>query len=109
MKIKKISIIIPVYNEIKTLTKLVKKVKKVNLKKLNLEKEIIVIDDGSDDGGEKAIKNLSGIKAYFHKKNEGKGASIKTGIKYSTGEIILIQDADLEYNPEDYPKIILPY
>ena len=101
----KLSIIMPVYNEEGTFEKIIKKVKAV---KLDLEKEIIVVDDGSTDNSRKLIEKQNGIKKLFHKINSGKGAAISTGLKYATGDIIIIQDADLEYNPEEYPKIIGP-
>lgn len=104
----KLSIIIPVYNEEKTIKKIIKKVKKVQLK--NVSKEVIVVDDCSKDGTRKILKNINdkSLKIIFHKKNAGKGAAIKTGLKSCTGGIILIQDADLEYNPDEYPKLLKP-
>jgi len=105
---KKISVVIPNYNEEKTISILIDRVKKVDLSDLNVKKEIIVIDDGSTDNSKKIIRQIKGIKRLYHKKNLGKGAAIKTGIKHATGDIIIIQDADLEYNPEEYPKLISP-
>lgn len=102
----KISIIIPVYNEKKTIIELIKKVKKVNLK--NIKKEIIIVDDHSRDGTRDLLKAIKGCKIVLHEKNMGKGSAIRTGLKYATGDIILIQDADLEYDPKDYPKLIQP-
>lgn len=107
----KISIIIPCYNENKTLKEIFYKVK--NSKILN--KEIIIIDDYSNDGSKEIIKELSNsnsdinLKTIFHEKNLGKGAAIKSGMKQASGDIILIQDADLEYDPEDYPKLMDPF
>ncbi|HUS51545.1 MAG TPA: glycosyltransferase family 2 protein, partial [Candidatus Paceibacterota bacterium] len=101
----KLSILIPVYNEEKTVEKLIKKVKKV---KLPIKKEIVVVDDKSTDKTLSILKKIKGIKLIEHKKNIGKGAAIKTAIKNSSGEIIIIQDADLEYNPEDYNALIEP-
>ncbi len=106
----KLSIIIPVYNEEKTIKKIIEKVQKVNLGKI--KKELIMINDASKDNTSKIIKSL--IKKYKnitfieHKINQGKGAAIRTGLKYFTGEIIIIQDGDLEYNPEDYKRLIKP-
>tara|TARA_B100000795_G_scaffold258574_1_gene232754 strand:- start:1483 stop:2175 length:693 start_codon:yes stop_codon:yes gene_type:complete len=105
----KISIIIPCFNEEKTLSKIVDKV----LKFKSCEKEIIIVDDCSQDKTASIIKNLvlkfDEIRSIRHEKNYGKGAGIKSGIKISTGDIILIQDADLEYNPEDYDSLLEPF
>jgi glycosyltransferase involved in cell wall biosynthesis len=100
----KLSIIIPCYNEKKTIKKIIDK---IFLQKINLE--IILVDDGSDDGTVNVIKNYkkdSRIKKVFHLKNKGKGAAIKSASKFISGDIVLIQDADLEYNPKDYKKIL---
>ena len=104
----KLSIIIPVYNEEKTILRVINKVK--NQKIGRLKKEIIVIDDFSKDHTKKILLKLNSknIKIFFHQKNKGKGAAIRTGLKHTTGDIILIQDADLEYNPQEYPKLIKP-
>lgn len=104
----KLSVIIPVYNEEKTIKKIVAKVKKVQLK--NIQKEIIIVDDYSSDNTRSILKNVSNksLKILFHKKNMGKGAAIKTGLKNSTGDIILIQDADLEYSPNNYGELLKP-
>lgn len=100
---KKISIIIPAYNEEKTINAIIDKVKKVEL---TLEKEIIVVEDASQDSTLKLLKEIKDIKLIIHEKNKGKGAAIRTGLEQSTGDIIMIQDADLEYNPEQYPILI---
>jgi len=100
----KLSVIIPCYNEKKTIKKIIDK---IFLQKINLE--IILVDDGSDDGTVNVIKNYkkdSRIKKVFHLKNKGKGAAIKSASKFISGDIVLIQDADLEYNPKDYKKIL---
>ena len=103
----KLSIIIPVYNEIGTIGAILTKVKDVPL---NAAKEIIIVDDASKDGTADLLKKIkdSSIKIFFHQKNQGKGAAIRTGLKYATGDVMLIQDADLEYDPKDYPKLIAP-
>jgi len=100
----KLSVIIPCYNEKKTIKKIIDK---IFLQKINLE--IILVDDGSDDGTVNVIKNYrkdSRIKKVFHLRNKGKGAAIKSASKFISGDIVLIQDADLEYNPKDYKKIL---
>lgn len=104
----KLSIIIPVYNEEKTILKVINKVKKVKLKKV--VKEIVVIDDFSTDNTRKKLLKLKdkNIRIFFHKKNRGKGVAIRTGLKHITGDIIIIQDGDLEYNPEEYGKLLKP-
>ncbi len=105
----KVSILIPCYNEIKTVEKIVSKILEVNL--FNIEKEIIIVDDGSTDGTTEVLKNnlINKInKIYFHKTNLGKGSAIKTAISKITGDIIIIQDADMEYDPDDYMSLITP-
>ncbi len=97
----KLSIIVPVYNEEKTIKKVIEE-----LKKIRLNKEIIVIDDGSTDKTLEIITKIKGIRILKHKKNQGKGAAVITGIRHAKGEIVIIQDADLEYKPKDIPKLI---
>lgn len=104
---KKVSIVIPVYNEKKTLLKVLEKVEKSNT--LGLEKEIILVDDGSSDGTTEIMKELENkYQVIYHPRNLGKGAALKDGFKKSSGDIVLIQDADLELNPENYPRILKP-
>lgn len=105
----RLSIIIPCYNESATVLEIVNKI--LNLK-YNIEKEIILVDDFSDDGTKEIIRqnflNHKDIRVIFHDKNSGKGAAIKTAKKFVSGDIIIIQDADLEYDPNDYKKLIEP-
>jgi len=106
----KISIIIPVYNEESTICDIIKK--SINADKLNINFEIIVVNDFSTDKTEKIANDLSSkdirIKVYSHTKNKGKGSSLRTGFSKATGDILLIQDADLEYDPYEYPKLLSP-
>ncbi len=105
----KLSIIIPVFNEKKTIAQIIKRVK--NAKVTGFEKEIIIVDDGSTDGTQSEIKKSiqgSSVKFIQHEKNAGKGAAVKTGISKATGDYIIIQDADLEYNPNDIEKLTVP-
>ncbi|OGE64285.1 hypothetical protein A3J13_00600 [Candidatus Daviesbacteria bacterium RIFCSPLOWO2_02_FULL_36_8] len=106
----KLSIIIPVFNEEKTIGEIVKKVLDVNLP-IKFIKEIIIVNDGSVDKTTDILQGFKQkqIKIFTHIKNLGKGAAIRTGINNSTGEIIIIQDADLEYDPEDYHKLLNPF
>lgn len=106
----KISILIPAYNEENTISEILKRVDEVDLK--NLEKEIVIVDDGSKDNTLKLTKEFSKEKKYVkvipHVKNKGKGGAIVTAIKNASGDIMIIQDADLEYNPQDIPRLIDP-
>ena len=101
-EINKLSILIPVYNEKDSLAELLKLVESVDF---GLEKEIILIDDYSTDGTKELYKNFS-YKILYHDMNMGKGASLRDGIKEASGDIIIIQDADLEYNPKDYVSLV---
>ena len=101
----KLSVIIPVYNEKKSLINVIEQVNAVNI-----PKEIIVVDDGSHDGTRELLRDYAGstVIKVFHEKNRGKGAAIRTGLEYVTGDIVIIQDADLEYDPFEYPHLIQP-
>jgi glycosyltransferase involved in cell wall biosynthesis len=102
----KLSIIIPAYNEASTLDAIVRRVQAVDLRPI--EKEIIVVDDGSKDGTSEVLKHLPGIRSISHARNAGKGAALTTGFQAATGDIVIVQDADLEYDPEDYRTVIQP-
>jgi glycosyltransferase involved in cell wall biosynthesis len=108
----KLSIVIPCYNESNTIREIIKRAS-YHLQKYNFNNfEIIVIDDCSNDGTTKILTKISienNIKVFFHKKNLGKGAAVHTGIKNSSGQILIIQDADLEYDPSDYDKLLKPF
>lgn len=101
----KLSVIMPVYNEVNTIREIIAKVKGVAI-----PKEIIIVDDGSSDGTKEILKNINepDIKVHFHEKNKGKGGSVRTALKYVTGDIVIIQDADMEYDPNEYPDLIKP-
>ena len=103
---KKLSVIIPVFNEEETITELIGRIKRVSLP--GLEREIVVVDDGSTDRTREILKKMDDIRSFFHDGNRGKGAAVKTAIRHSTGDLILVQDADLEYDPEDYHALLEP-
>lgn len=110
--INKVSILIPVYNEEKYLDKLLQKV--INAPALNLQKEIIVINDGSSDNTKKILtkwekKNIARFYIINRTVNKGKGNALKIGLQKSTGDIIIFQDSDLEYNPNDYQNLLTPF
>ncbi len=101
----KLSVIIPVYNELPTIKILLERVQAVKL-----DKEIIIVDDFSTDGTQQILKGLSGdnLTIEYHQRNQGKGIAIQTALKRVSGDIVIIQDADLEYDPQDYPILIKP-
>ena len=102
----KLSVIIPVYNEVKNIQEIIKRVQGTKL-----AKEIIIVDDGSQDGTRDILKKLDGkrnVRVIFHEKNQGKGAAVVTGMNAAKGDVLLIQDADLEYDPRDYPNLLQP-
>ena len=102
-----LSILIPVYNEKNTILEILERINKVNLNDLGFDKEIIIIDDRSTDGTTDTVKKLEGkYKIVYHSRNQGKGAAIKSGLKEVTGDYVVVQDADLEYDPEDYRKLL---
>jgi glycosyltransferase involved in cell wall biosynthesis len=100
----KLTVIIPAFNEASTILKVLERVKKVPI-----EKEVIVVDDASTDGTREILaKRGQEIKIFFHETNQGKGAAIRTGISHVTGDLVIIQDADLEYDPSEYPDLMAP-
>ena len=102
----KVSVIIPCFNEKNTIAKIIEKVENATV----LLKEIIIVDDFSTDGTREILEKINNpiIKIFFHTKNQGKGASLRTGFSKVNGDICIIQDADLEYDPSEYPKLIKP-
>lgn len=120
----KISIIIPVYNEATTLPEILRRVRQVDVcvqldfgpyshlaQPVHLEKEIIVVEDGSQDGSRGIVQaeEASGsLRAFYHPRNQGKGAAVRTGLQHATGDFILVQDADLEYDPREYKTLVQP-
>lgn len=102
----KLSVIIPVYNEVESIQTILKRVQNTKL-----AHEILVVDDGSKDGTCDILKKLDGkrgVRVILHEKNQGKGAAVRTGMSAAKGDVLLIQDADLEYDPRDYPELIKP-
>lgn len=101
----KVSIVIPVYNEERTIKRVIESVLTASLGQ-DATKEIIVVDDGSSDGTSAVLKSITGVTIITSGRNEGKGAAVKKGFERATGDIILIQDADLEYDPRDYRTLL---
>lgn len=101
-----ISVIIPAYNEVHTIEEILKRVQATNL-----VNEIVVVDDGSTDGTRAVLARLDGvgsIRVVLHEQNRGKGAAVITGVGQATGDVLIVQDADLEYDPRDYPALLRP-
>jgi len=103
----KLSVVIPVYNEEATLEEIVRQVRAVDV-----NKEIVMVDDGSTDGSREILEKLADlpdVHVFHHEKNMGKGAAVRTAIQHVQGDAVLIQDADLEYDPRDYPMLLQPF
>lgn len=118
----KLSIVMPVYNEIGTIAEILRRVRAVQLTVpvgfgsengmvVEFEREVVVVDDGSTDGTREYLRTLEGdpdVVVIFHDRNQGKGAAVRTGLQHASGDVMLIQDADLEYDPRDYPALLQP-
>jgi glycosyltransferase involved in cell wall biosynthesis len=102
-----LSVVIPAFNEARTIAQVI-----VAVQAADIDKEIIVVDDGSTDGTREALEALARgdqtLRAFFHNRNQGKGAALRTGFAIARGQYVLIQDADLEYQPNEYPKLLKP-
>ncbi len=118
----KLSVIMPAYNEIETIDEIIHRVLAVplniviwadraNEEEVHLERELVIVDDGSTDGTRDYLqqwRDTPGFVVVFHESNQGKGGAVRTGLRHAGGDIMLIQDADLEYDPRDYPKLLQP-
>jgi glycosyltransferase involved in cell wall biosynthesis len=106
-RFRKLSVIVPVFDERNTVVEIVRRMRAVELP---VDLEIVIVDDGSTDGTGDVLRQLadSTVRVVLHEHNKGKGAAIRTGLEKVTGDLVLIQDADLEYDPEDWPKLLAP-
>jgi len=118
----KLSVVMPVYNEIGTIAEILRRVRAVPLMVpvgygadngaiIAFEREVVVVDDGSEDGTREFLHTLQGepdVFVVFHERNQGKGATVRTGLQHASGDVIMVQDADLEYDPRDFPALLQP-
>jgi glycosyltransferase involved in cell wall biosynthesis len=104
---RKLSVVVPVFNERNTVVEIVRRMRAVELP---VEREIVLVDDGSDDGTRAVLPQLgdSTVRVVTHPHNRGKGAAVRTGLANVTGDLVIVQDADLEYDPEDWPRLLAP-
>jgi len=105
----RVSIVIPVYNEVELLPEVLMRVEAAPTS--GLEREIVIVDDASTDGSRELLKSLEypPYRVVFHDRNRGKGGALRTGFAHATGDILIVQDADLEYEPNDYPRLLRPF
>jgi len=106
--VRTLSIVIPVFNEVRTIAQVLERVRKASA--AGLEKELVVVDDGSTDGTREYLADLRepNTRCVFHERNQGKGAALRTGFAHASGDVVMVQDADLEYDPADYPLLLQP-
>ena len=100
----KLTVLIPVYNEESSVAELIDHVRAVPI-----DKEVIVVDDNSSDNTLEVVRSIPGLRVFTHQTNRGKGAGIRTGLAHSSGDVVVIQDADLEYDPAEYPRLLAPF
>jgi len=106
-----LSVIVPVYNERETLLEIVRRIQNVEIADFGLSKEILLIDDASTDGTHDllpALASVPAVRVIVHARNRGKGAAVRSGLKAATGDVMIVQDADLEYDPRDYARLLRP-
>jgi glycosyltransferase involved in cell wall biosynthesis len=102
-----ITVVIPCYNEVSTIEAILDAVRASDIR----DKEIVVVDDASSDGTREKLRSFEGqpgLRVIFHERNQGKGAALRTGFRAATGDVVIVQDADLEYDPKEYPKLLAP-